>query len=260
MTAGESTPLLLVGDHSVSATALAMALQASGFSSVTTVVSENVGLDAVLEVAGSLPPGVVLVDVRAHGEVAVAIVAQLVARDFKVLLFAPNDNPWLISAGLEAGAEAIVDRAMSFERLLATLVDLARGRQLIPAEERAALLEVLQARDEVASERRRGFDALTDREAHVLRCLIDGTSPKQIAHAEGLSIFTVRGHIERIFTKLHVRSQREALALARSLGWPPEPAQAGTMGPGTGNFPPLPATANRVGSDRIASGESPRAG
>lgn len=126
MTAVEGTSLLLVGDHSVSATALEMALHASGFSPLTTVVNEDVGLDAVLKVAGSLPPGVVLVDVRAHGEVAVAIVTELVARASKVLLFAPNDNPWLISAGLEAGAEAIVDTAMSFESLLATLVDLAR--------------------------------------------------------------------------------------------------------------------------------------
>jgi two-component system nitrate/nitrite response regulator NarL len=260
MTAVESTPILLVGDHSVSATALEMALSASGFSSVTTVVNENVELHAVLEVAGSLSPGLALVDLRAHGEVAVAIVTQLVARDFRVLLFAPNDNPWLLSAGLKAGAEAIVDRAMSFERLLATLVDLAQGRQLIPAEERAAFLEVLLARDELASERRRSFDALTAREAHVLRCLIDGTSPKQIAHAEGLSISTVRGHIERIFTKLNVRSQREALALARSVGWPHEPVWARTMGPRTGNFPPMPPLANSVGSDRIASGGSPRAG
>lgn len=236
MTAAETTPILLIGDHSVSVTSLEMALRASGFTSVT-VVDADLAIAAALAAARSLPPGVALVDVRARGgQLAVELVNPLVVRGCKVLLFAASDNPGLIAAGLRAGAEAIVDRAMSFQDLLATIVELAGGRQLIPRDEREALLEALQGHNGTAADRRHLFDALTAREAHVLRCLVDGTSPKQIAYAEGLSIFTVRGHIERIFTKLGVRSQREALALARAVGWPD--TLASTTETRTGNFPP----------------------
>lgn len=249
MTAVEMTSILLVGDHSVTATSLEMALRASGFAHTRSVDPGDLTVDAVLEVADSLRSGIALVDVRADaGRFGVALVRRLVVRKFKVLLFAPSDDPVLIAAGLSAGAEAIVDRSMSFDRLVATLVELANGRQLIPDEERAALLQALQGWEAEAAARRRAFDSLTTREAEVMRYLVDGTSPKQIALSEGLSVSTIRGHIERIFVKLDVSSQREALALARTIGWPDEAPQAGTKQARTGNFPPRPSGEGRVAS------------
>ncbi len=50
--------------------------------------------------------------------------------------------------------------------------------------------------------------------------LVCGTAPKQIARVEGITISTVRGHIQRVLSKLDVSSQREALAMARDAGWP----------------------------------------
>jgi two-component system nitrate/nitrite response regulator NarL len=249
MTAVETTSILLVEDYSVIATSLEMALRSSGFASVTTVDPQSLTIDAVLEVADSVRSGIVLIDARADaGRLGVAMVQPLVARRFKVLLFAPSDDPFLIAAGLRAGAEAIVDRSMSFERLVATLVELANGRQLVLDEERAALLQALQRWEDEAAERRRAFHSLTGREAEVMRSLVDGTSPKQIALAEGLSVSTIRGHIERIFVKLNVSSQREALALARTVGWPDALAQAGNKQARTGNFPHRPEGGGRVTS------------
>lgn len=222
MTALATTSILLVEDHSVIATSLAMALRASGFASVNSVDPDDVSVGAVLAAAGAIHADIALVDLRTgDGQLAVTMVGPLVALGSKVLLIAGGNEPDAIAAGLGAGAEAIIDRAMSFERLVATLVDLANGRELMTPEERSALLEFLEQRDGAVQGRRQPFVSLTAREAQVLRRLIDGTSPKQIALSEGLSISTVRGHIERILTKLGVSNQREALALAREAGWPP---------------------------------------
>jgi DNA-binding NarL/FixJ family response regulator len=109
---------------------------------------------------------------------------------------------------------------MSFEKVVAILRDLVAGRELMPREEREALIEAFEQVSAQEQERLRPFDALTEREAYVLRCLIAGDSPKQIGRSEGISVSTVRGHIERILLKLNVNSQREALALARAAGWP----------------------------------------
>jgi DNA-binding NarL/FixJ family response regulator len=149
------------------------------------------------------------------------MIAPLVELGSKVLLFTASADPKLIVSSLRAGAEAVVDKAMSFEKVVATLRDVVEGRELMPREEREALIEALDQRSSAERERLRRFEGLTEREAHVLRRLIDGHSPKQIARSDQISLSTVRGHIERIFQKLAVRSQREALAKARAAGWPP---------------------------------------
>jgi len=56
--------------------------------------------------------------------------------------------------------------------------------------------------------------ALTDRETATLRSLAQGNSFKMISNELGISIDTVRTHIKRIYEKLHVHSQTEAVIKA----------------------------------------------
>lgn len=56
--------------------------------------------------------------------------------------------------------------------------------------------------------------ALTDRETATLRSLAQGNSFKMISNDLGISIDTVRTHIKRIYEKLHVHSQTEAVIKA----------------------------------------------
>jgi DNA-binding CsgD family transcriptional regulator len=55
---------------------------------------------------------------------------------------------------------------------------------------------------------------LSAREAQILAAIIQGRSPKEIAHTLQISTSTVRKHLENIYRKLHVQSQTEAVALA----------------------------------------------
>ena len=148
------------------------------------------------------------------------MVAPLIDLGAKVLLFTASADAKLIAEGLRSGAEAVVDKAMSFDKVVGILRDLVAGRELMLREEREAPIEALEVATAEDESRQKPFKALTEREALVLRCLIEGLAPKQIARDEGISVSTVRGHIERIFMKLGVSRQREALALARAAGWP----------------------------------------
>lgn len=56
--------------------------------------------------------------------------------------------------------------------------------------------------------------ALTERETSTLRSLSQGNSFKMISNDLGISIDTVRTHIKRIYEKLHVHSQTEAVIKA----------------------------------------------
>jgi two-component system nitrate/nitrite response regulator NarL len=215
-----ATSVLLVDDHAVIAAPLAMALGASGFR----VVTADPGVtddDGIVAAAERERPDVVLLDVHlGGGRLGTALVGPLAALGATVVLFTATRDAALLGAGLRAGAAAVVDKATPFDRLVAALHDLAAGRPAMPPEERTGLLAALDSREAEERARLAPFEALTERERHVLGLLIEGRSPKQIARSEGVSISTVRGHIRGVLSKLDVSSQREALAMARAAGWP----------------------------------------
>ncbi len=213
--------VLLVDNHAVFAVPLAMALRASGFGPVAAADPEDLSMETVVAQARALDVDIVLLDLHlGGGRVGLPMVAPLIGTGAKVVLFTAGTDPLLIACALRAGAEAVIDKAMPFHKLVATLVEVAGGRPLMAPDEREALMEALERSESGEQARSLPFRRLTDREAGVLRRLIQGHSPKEIAHSDGISVSTVRGHIQRVFAKLDVSSQREALAMARAADWP----------------------------------------
>lgn len=213
--------VLLVDDHAVIAEPLMMALESSGFGPVVAADVDDLSPEAVLAVAGSMRPDIVLLDIHLGSDrLSLPMVPLLVELGAKVILFTAMNDPRLLAEGLRGGAEAVIDKALPFHKLVASLTGLAAGTPMMTPDEREALLELLEAHFAEEEARLQPFRALTGREVQVLGLLIDGRSPKEIARSEGISVSTVRGHIDRVLAKLGVGSQREALHLARAAGWP----------------------------------------
>ena len=218
---GAKASIMIVDDHPVIAASMAMALRTHGFEPVVAVAPEDLSVGGVVDTARSVEPDIVMLDLFLGGDrLGVPMIAPLVELGAKVLLFTASSDPKLTAASLRAGAEAVLTKAMAFDKVIDTLEDLAAGRDVLPPEEREALIEALDRHSADERERLRPFDALTEREAHVLRRLIEGDAPKQIARDEAISLSTVRSHVEKIFRKLGVNNQRQALGLARAAGWP----------------------------------------
>jgi DNA-binding CsgD family transcriptional regulator len=59
---------------------------------------------------------------------------------------------------------------------------------------------------------------LTGRQHDILELLADGVRAKEIASRLGLSVATVRNHINQLLHRIEARSQLEAVAKARELG------------------------------------------
>jgi DNA-binding NarL/FixJ family response regulator len=59
-----------------------------------------------------------------------------------------------------------------------------------------------------------GLEKLTERESDVLNLLTKGHTYKMVANELSVSTETVRTHIKRIYNKLHVHSNTEAVAIA----------------------------------------------
>jgi two-component system nitrate/nitrite response regulator NarL len=209
--------ICIIDAHAVVASCLAIALRQSGFERVATVDPDSLDLEAV-----SLAPGdIVLVGLLyGDGRTALPLIQPLARRGCRVMVMTSDQGLALAGECLHLGAETVLDKGMSFERLVEVLRRLRAGATAMTAEERDAMLETIARMEEAEQALHRPFRALTDREADVLSALVNGAAPKQIAARRGISVSTVRGHIHGVLSKLDVSSQREALAMARHAGWP----------------------------------------
>ncbi len=209
--------VLVVDAHELIASSLAIALRHAGFAGVSTVDPDALGDDPIAAVAGDI---VLLGLLYGDGRTALPLIPPLVERGCRVLVMASDQGLPLAGECLRRGAETVLDKAMSFDRLTAVLRRLLAGEEVMTREERQALLDAVERLDEAERALHKPFEALTEREAEIFAALVEGAAPKQIAHARGITVYTVRGHIHQVLSKLQVSSQREALAMARHAGWP----------------------------------------
>jgi DNA-binding NarL/FixJ family response regulator len=143
------------------------------------------------------------------------IVTRLRAAGWTVLLLTElNRTLDTLAAGITAGAVAVRDpTVVTFDELLDTLADAARGQVLMPPAERwrwTSYYRQLTRRRHAVAER---LERLSQREAEVLGLLHRGLRPDRIAVECGTSLPTVRSQIRGILTKLEVKSQLEAVAI-----------------------------------------------
>lgn len=210
--------VLVIEAHTIISDALVLTLRSCGVNEVATVTPGEV--DSASGVAMARRFTVVLVGLLGgDGRTTLGLIRSLVASGSKVLVLTTDQGSALTGEALRTGAEAVVHKDMRLEHLVATIRAVHAGRQLLPDDERIALLEHLP-HDPDDDPLLRPFRTLTEREAATLAHLVAGHSPKAIALDGLVTIHAVRKHIHGVLTKLDVQSQREALALARHAGWP----------------------------------------
>ena len=211
----------VVDAHDLVASSLAIALRHSGFGRVGTAGPDSLNHDGQALPAELAPGDIILLGLLyGDGRTSLGLIRPLAQRGCRVMVMASEQALPLAGECLERGAETVLDKAMSFERLVAALHRLLSGGHAMTDEERTALLESVERHDAAANALHKPFKALTEREAEVFAALVAGAAPKHIAHVKGITVYTVRGHIQRVLSKLDVSSQREALAMARHAGWP----------------------------------------
>lgn len=77
---------------------------------------------------------------------------------------------------------------------------------------RVVLVDVPARQPDMVADYARDYYELTRAETRVLKGLLAGRAPKDIATELRVGIATVRSHLSRIFQKTHTKSQRELLA------------------------------------------------
>jgi DNA-binding NarL/FixJ family response regulator len=177
------------------------------------------GLEAV-ELARSLAPDVVLMDVRMPGLDGIEATRRVTASPVqgpRVLMLTTFDLDEYVYRAIRAGASGFLLKDVRPAELVHAVRVVSAGDTLLaPAITRRLLEEFI--RRPLPSQRPAELGELTDRESEVLGLVARGLSNAEIAQRLFLGETTVKTHVTRIFTKLHLRDRVQAVVLAYESG------------------------------------------
>ena len=207
----------IIDDHYLIVAALAAALRAEGCDVDVPSLDE----DLAARLLATAPQVALLdLDLGAYGS-GEELLPELVASGCRVLVVSGISDEAVIGRCIAGGASGWLPKSASLDQLLAAILGLAEGREVLSESERDRLLRVWREQREVESAVLAPFLRLSPREGVVLGLLMEGRAVDLIAQTSFVSSDTVRTQVRAILTKLGVNSQLEAVAMAKRAGWFP---------------------------------------
>ena len=170
----------------------------------------SVDPEVLAEQVHQLQPDVVLLEWRRGSQDGLEL---LLESGPPCVMLMEEEDPAAITAGLRAGLRAVLPRHASTVEIKAAIEAAAEGLIVLHAEIMSAIQFAEPARNATELDA-----ALTAREIEVLRMLAEGLANKNIAWKLGISEHTVKFHIGSIFSKLHVSTRAEAVAIGMRQG------------------------------------------
>ena len=176
-------------------------------------VSKVEELLAVLE-SGTVD--VLVTEVRLNGQDVLKEVEQLKAAnpELKIVVFSGWENPTYVARASSIGCDDFVPKSVPLSELFKS-IELAAAGEPPPAD---SLIVVTQSK---MRRPRQVYDhdvPLTNREMQVLRHLSMGLSNREIGKSLGISVETVKEHVQNILRKLDVNDRTQAAVWAVKRG------------------------------------------
>ncbi|NOG50910.1 MAG: response regulator transcription factor [Chloroflexi bacterium] len=209
----------IVDDHGIVRQGLRALLNRPGIE----VVGEADSGAAAVELAASIMPDVMLLDIRmkdGDGLHSLPHIKQ-VSPHTSVIILTTYANPSYLARAISGGAAGYLSKETNPDQIVRAVRAAAVGEELI---DRSLLQAALAQAVQNADERRRhepatredlaGIEPLSDRETDVLRLMVQGLANSAIADALGISLPTVKTHVQHILQKLHVSDRTQAALLA----------------------------------------------
>jgi DNA-binding NarL/FixJ family response regulator len=179
------------------------------------------GAEAVAQVA-RLRPDVVLMDVRMPVLDGIEATRAITASGAcaRIIILTTFDLDEYAFAGLQAGASAFLLKDVAPAELVNAVRLVASGDAVVAPRITQRLLEnFVRSRPASAPAPRDPLlEELTRRELQVLQAIAEGLSNAEIARKFFLSEATVKTHVRRILTKLHLRDRVQVVVYAYETG------------------------------------------
>ena len=186
------------------------------------VVGEVADGAAAIQAAVDLSPDVVLMDIRMPFVDGIAATRAIVARcpAVRVLVITTFDLDEYVMGALRAGASGFLLKDVTPTALIDAIHTVVRGEALVASAVTKSLIDyaMRHREDTVGDVDPKVLDSLSRREMEVLTLVARGLSNGQVAAALCLGETTIKSHVSRLLTKLHLRSRVQAVVLAYEAG------------------------------------------
>ena len=202
--------VLVIDAHAMVAEGLATALGAVDDIEVLGIAhSLEDGLARIVDA----PPDVIVLDARlGECDAAESIrVLRLEAPTAQVIVLGASADYQAVMQALEAGASGYLLKGQRLSELADAVRTVSAGGRALAAE----LVNTLV--DQLSAPQRRRYH-LTARELEILGRLADGASTAAVSEQLGLSVNTVRNHVQSAIRRLGAHSKLEAISIARREG------------------------------------------
>ncbi|MBO2463931.1 response regulator [Actinomadura violacea] len=187
-----------------------------------TVVGEAANGAEAVELARTLRPDVVLMDVRMPRLDGIEATRQIHqdtrTPQARVLMLTMFDLDAHVFAALRAGAAGFLLKDTPPADLLNAIRVVAAGEALLAPTVTRRLIAEFARRPGPERPLPRALDGVTDRERQVLTLVARGLSNTEIADHLHLSLATVKTYIGRLLTKLHARDRAQLVITAYESG------------------------------------------
>jgi two-component system NarL family response regulator len=180
------------------------------------VVGEASDGQEALALCQRLRPDVVLMDVRMPDMDGLTVTRAIKREspETSVILFTMYQNPDYLLQALMAGAAGYLLKGARKAEIVDTVRKVVAGESVLDPE------EVMRVLRQMPTDTPSGTNTthLTRREQDVLGLIVHGQTNRQIADTLGLTIHTVKTHVENIISKLGVSDRTQAAVRALQLG------------------------------------------
>jgi two-component system, NarL family, response regulator DevR len=208
--------VMIVDDHEVVRQGLRAMLEAAGD---VVVAGEAARVTEAVEVAESVRPDVVVMDVRLEDGSGIEATREIRARrpDTNVVMLTSFADDEALFASIMAGASGYVLKQVRGGDLLHSIRTVAEGGSLLDPSVTGAVLDRLRKGKHLLKDEK--LARLSPQEERILALVADGKTNKEIGDDLHLAEKTVKNYVSSILSKLEVARRAEAAAyLARHTG------------------------------------------
>lgn len=208
--------VLIADDHQIVRSGIRMLLDAQPDISIVGEASD--GNEAV-ELAGSLNPDVVLMDISMPEKSGIEATREIKKANpnVEIVGLTMHAEDRYFFQLLQAGASGYVVKGAAPQELLEAVAAASRGEAYIHPSLHSKLIGDYVSRAE-NSDGQSPLESLTERELEVLRLIVDGQTSREIADSLVISPNTVERHRQNIMSKLGLRNRAELVRYAISKG------------------------------------------
>lgn len=208
--------VLIVDDHDIVRAGIRMLLDAQPDMAVIGEASD--GKEAI-EMAGSMKPDVVLMDISMPGTTGIEATRAIKKTNsqIEVVGLTMHAEDRYFFQLLQAGASGYVVKGAAPRELLEAVRAASRGEAYIHPSLQRKLIGDYVSRTE-GSDQASMLADLTGRELEVLRLIVDGLTSREIAESLVISPNTVERHRQNIMSKLGLHNRAELVRYAISKG------------------------------------------